>query len=84
MEVKPGFRDPQKVSLSTEKKVRVDYTTGSRGKRLYFFFHQLKYFLNLILEATTATLEYLSLLLFGGKTHSFMMKSSNLNDFHCT
>ena len=68
MEVKPGFRDPQKVSLSTEeKKERVDYTTGSRGKRLYFFLHQLKYFLNLILEATSATLEYLSLLLFGGK-----------------
>ena len=53
-------------------------------KDCIFFLHQLKYFLNLILEATTATLEYLLLLLFGGKTHSFMMKSSNLNDFHCT
>ena len=65
MEVKPGFRDPQKVKK--KKKERVDYITGSRGKRLFFFLHQLKYFLNLILEATTATLEYLLLLLFGGK-----------------
>ena len=52
MEVKPGFRDPQKVK---KKKERVDYITGSRGKRLFFFLHQLKYFLNLILEATSAT-----------------------------
>ena len=65
MEVKPGFRDQQKVKK--KKKERVDYITGSRGKRLFFFLHQLKYFLNLILEATSATLEYLSLLLFGGK-----------------
>ena len=82
--LKLGFGTHKKCPFPLKKKVRVDYTTGSRGKRLYFFFHQLKYFLNLILEATTATLEYLLLLLFGGKTHSFMMKSSNLNDFHCT
>ena len=41
MEVKPGFRDPQKVK---KKKERVDYITGSRGKRLFFFFASIKIF----------------------------------------
>ena len=66
MEVKPGFRDPQKVKKK-KKKGLIILQVADRGKRLFFFLHQLKYFLNLILEATSATLEYLSLLLFGGK-----------------
>ena len=64
MEVKPGFRDPQKVK---KKKKGLIILQVAEEKDCFFSLHQLKYFLNLILEATSATLEYLSLLLFGGK-----------------
>ena len=65
MEVKPGFRDPQKVKKKKKKGLII--LQVAEEKDCFFFLHQLKYFLNLILEATTATLEYLLLLLFGGK-----------------